>query len=94
VRSSGRAVIIGGSIAGLFAALLLRGRGWDVGVFERATQALSGRGAGIVTHPELERILALAGIARPPDFGVEVTRRVALARDGQVDPGRLARSRR
>ena len=82
--SSRRAVIVGGSIAGLFAALLLRRRGWDVEVFERATQALSGRGAGIVTHPELERILEVAGVDRPSDFGVRVTRRAVLGRDGAV----------
>ncbi len=79
-----RAVIVGGSVAGLFAALLLRRRGWEVQVFERVTEALSARGAGIVTHPELDRVLALAGIERPGDFGVNVSRRMVLDRDGAV----------
>ena len=30
-----RALIIGGSVGGLFAATLLRSTGWDVAVFER-----------------------------------------------------------
>ena len=82
--SSRRALVIGGSVGGLFAALLLRRRGWDVRVFERVTEALSGRGAGIVTHPELDRVLELAGVGRPPDLGIPVARRVVLARDGRV----------
>jgi 2-polyprenyl-6-methoxyphenol hydroxylase-like FAD-dependent oxidoreductase len=82
--SSRRALVIGGSVGGLFAALLLRRRAWYVQVFERATEALSGRGAGIVTHPELDRVLELAGVGRPTDLGIPVARRVVLARDGRV----------
>ena len=52
-----KALIIGGSIAGLFAALLLRQRGVDVVVFERARSELSGRGAGIATHPQILEVL-------------------------------------
>jgi UDP-N-acetylmuramoylalanine-D-glutamate ligase len=52
--SSGRrAVIIGGSMSGLFTAAFLRRIGWDVDVFERSPVELVGRGAGITTHPEL-----------------------------------------
>lgn len=47
-----RAVIIGGSMGGLFAALPLRKFGWQLGVFERAGEALANRGAGIATHHE------------------------------------------
>src|SRR5437762_1230537 len=47
------ALIIGGSMGGLFTALLLRRAGWDVAVYERNGTDLAGRGAGIVTHPEL-----------------------------------------
>ena len=56
-----RAIVIGGSMAGLFCALLLRKAGWDVDVFERNGSELSGRGAGIVTHGELFDILQRAG---------------------------------
>ena len=48
-----RALVIGGSMSGLFSALYLRRRGWHVDVFERSTAPLTGRGAGIMTHPEL-----------------------------------------
>ena len=51
------AVVVGGSIGGLFAAALLRRKGWDVDVYERSDVELNGRGAGIVSHPELLRIL-------------------------------------
>ena len=57
-----KALIIGGSLAGLFAANLLRGIGCEVEVFERVTDEMSGRGAGIVTHPELFEALARCGI--------------------------------
>ena len=79
-----RAVIAGGSIGGLFAALLLRQRGWDVQVLERAAQPLASRGAGIVTHPQLWRILEQLGLDPHRDFGVTVSERVTLARDGTV----------
>ena len=48
-----RALVIGGSLGGLFAANLLRSVGWDVTVFERNAEDLTGRGAGISTHPQL-----------------------------------------
>lgn len=48
-----RAIVIGGSMSGLLAALMLRRRGFAVDVFERAESELSGRGAGIVAQPEL-----------------------------------------
>ncbi len=79
-----RAVVVGGSIGGLFAALLLRQRGWDVHVCERVAAPLSGRGAGIVTHPQLWRILEGLGLDPHTEFGVAVRRRVTLARDGSV----------
>ena len=49
---SGTAVIIGGSIAGLFAGILLRRQGWRVEIYERVPDALTSRGAGIATHDE------------------------------------------
>ncbi len=78
------ALVVGGSIGGLFAALLLRQRGWDVHVSERVAMPLSGRGAGIVTHPQLWDILQELGLDPTTDFGVKVERRVTLGRDGSV----------
>ena len=59
-----RALVIGGSISGLFSALYLRRRGWEVDVYERSPAALTGRGAGIMTHPELRHALAELGRAQ------------------------------
>src|SRR5262249_53127819 len=78
-----RAIIIGGSMSGLFAAALWRKKGWDADVYERATVELVGRGAGITTHPELLDALRTSG-AGTCDLGVEVEKRIALNRDGCV----------
>jgi 2,6-dihydroxypyridine 3-monooxygenase len=45
-----RAAVVGGSLGGLTAALLLRDLGFAVDVFERSPARLSGFGAGIVVH--------------------------------------------
>jgi 2-polyprenyl-6-methoxyphenol hydroxylase-like FAD-dependent oxidoreductase len=78
------AIVIGGSLGGLFAANLLHRAGWRVHVYERAAQELEGRGAGIVTHPELMEALELAGVPVDDTIGVAVQERVTLARDGSV----------
>lgn len=79
-----KAIIVGGSVGGLFAANLLSRSGWDVEVFERTPEALTGRGAGIVTHPELFEALAAAGVMVNDGIGVSVNTRVTLARDGRA----------
>ena len=50
-----RVAVVGGSIGGLTAALLLRDAGCEVDVFERSGTVLSSFGAGIVVQPELVR---------------------------------------
>lgn len=79
-----RALIAGGSLGGLLAANMLHRAGWEVLVLERASAALSGRGAGIVTHPELFDCLEVAGLTIDDNIGVPVPGRVTLARDGGV----------
>jgi 2-polyprenyl-6-methoxyphenol hydroxylase-like FAD-dependent oxidoreductase len=78
-----RATIIGGSLAGLFAATLLRKAGWDTEVFERSHVELAARGAGITTHPELLQSLVRSG-ADLNNLGVVVHERIALDADGRV----------
>ena len=53
-----KALVVGGSFGGLFAANLLMRAGWDVEIFERVGEALADRGAGIVTHDELFEAVA------------------------------------
>src|SRR5215472_12729744 len=88
-----RAIVIGGSLAGLFAGLLLR-RQFAVDIYERADAELAGRGAGIVTHDLLSEALDAAGTgsrqdggALDPgvqDLGIEVRTRRFFDRDGRV----------
>lgn len=79
-----RAIVVGGSLGGLFAANLLLRAGWDVHVHERAREPLSGRGAGIVTHESLFRALERCGVAIDASLGCTVAGRIALAPDGSV----------
>jgi 2-polyprenyl-6-methoxyphenol hydroxylase-like FAD-dependent oxidoreductase len=78
-----RAIVVGGSISGLFAAALLRRKGWQADVFERVDVELKGRGAGIVSHPELLDILDESG-AGTTDLGVHVSDRVLFDREGNI----------
>lgn len=79
-----RVLIIGGSLGGLFAANLLHRAGWDVRVFERVSDELSERGAGIVTHAELFAALERIGISTDSDIGVKVSARVTLDKEGNA----------
>ena len=79
-----RALVIGGSMSGLLAALALRSRGFDVSVYERVAEPLAGRGAGIVAQPELKGALRALGLDADSDLGVEVPTRVMYARDGGI----------
>ena len=89
-RSKRRAVIIGGSMSGLFTAAFLRQIGWDVDVYERSRVELVGRGAGITGHPELFDALEASG-AGTKDLGIEVPKRVAIDRDGRITEERPLR---
>jgi 2,6-dihydroxypyridine 3-monooxygenase len=50
-------VVIGGSLGGLTAALVLRDQGHNVRVLERSPTPLEGQGAGIIGHPATIRYL-------------------------------------
>jgi 2-polyprenyl-6-methoxyphenol hydroxylase-like FAD-dependent oxidoreductase len=70
----GRAIVIGGSLSGLLAGLMLRQCGWTVDIYERVESELAGRGAGIVAQPELIERLKRLGLATA-GLGVEITTR-------------------
>ncbi len=79
-----RALVIGGSIAGLLAAHALRSIGWDAVVFERAEHDLRSRGAGLGTHDQLIAILARLGLPVDWSLSVQVEMRICLDRAGRV----------
>ena len=83
MKQNKHALVIGGSLGGLFAGLLLRQAGWEVDIYERVAGELSGRGAGIVVQPQLiERLRALG--LDPADLGVPVHTRKLFDVDGGV----------
>src|ERR1700683_1450911 len=71
-------------MSGLFAAILVRGAGWDGEIYERAASELSGRGAGIVTHAPMRAVLRAAGCDPSRDLGIDVAGRRTLDRSGHV----------
>jgi 2-polyprenyl-6-methoxyphenol hydroxylase-like FAD-dependent oxidoreductase len=71
---AGRALVIGGSVAGLLCALLLRRQGWAVSVHERVLGDLAGRGAGLGVSQELLDVMARAGAPFAPSAGVRSAR--------------------
>jgi 2-polyprenyl-6-methoxyphenol hydroxylase-like FAD-dependent oxidoreductase len=79
-----RALIIGGSVGGLFAAHLLRSVGWDAIVFERNAEDLAGRGAGIATHPQLVDVMARIGIPFDESMGVTTDTVIVLDHSGNT----------
>ena len=80
-----RAVIIGGSLGGLFAAHELGAIGWDVDVFERTADDLADRGAGIGTHRPLFEIMRRAGLRLDPDAdGTAPRSYICLDRDNRL----------
>jgi 2-polyprenyl-6-methoxyphenol hydroxylase-like FAD-dependent oxidoreductase len=83
-KTSGHALVIGGSLSGLFTALLLRRSGWDVDVYERVESGLAGRGAGIVTHQPLWDALDKLGIPWREDLGVAIETRRVFGLDGKL----------
>lgn len=81
---SRRAVVIGGSVAGLFIGNFLQRSGWDVGIYERSRESLATRGLGIASHGELEELMVAAGAKVPSPLGIEVTGRCAVDRHGEI----------
>ena len=79
-----RALVVGGSVGGLFAACLLREIGWEVAVFEKSAGDLAGRGAGIGLSSELFEVMRRAGAALNPAMGAPCAALLWLDRSGAV----------
>jgi len=73
-----RALVIGGSVGGLFTATALRAAGWRVSVFEQSPSELDSRGGGIVLQPPIVRAYAFGGVPMPGDTGVDSSERIYL----------------
>src|SRR5271155_4559823 len=79
-----RATVVGGSLTGLAAGILLRNIGWEVDIFERSPLSLSDRGAGVVMQQETLELLRLCGAKSDRDVGVNLTYRKYLDASGAV----------
>lgn len=79
-----RALIIGGSLSGLFTAITLRKIGWRVDIFERSAQALDSRGGGIVLQGDVLSAFHYAGVPHAQALGVQSRDRIFLDRDDHV----------
>lgn len=79
-----RALIIGGSLGGLFAATTLRAIGWQVDVFERSPHDIDSRGGGVVLQPDVLAAFRFAGIQHGSALGVQSDDRIYLDRHDRV----------
>ncbi|MEM5329255.1 FAD-dependent oxidoreductase [Paraburkholderia sp. JHI2823] len=81
--------IVGGSIAGLAAALTLRCLGHDVTIFERTAAGMRGHGGGVAILRHMMRFLEQHGHATRKTLAVPVEWRRWLASDGSlIEEGR------
>ena len=78
-----QAIVIGGSLAGLFTGVLLRSIGWQVDIYERSPRTLSSRGGGVVLQPDVVEAFRRAGIPHQ-NLGVVAKERYYLQRDGSI----------
>lgn len=79
-----KAIVVGGSVGGLMAALLLHRAGWDVTVYERAVGDLAGRGAGLGVSEELLDVMARAGAPFERSAGIAQAAHVWMEKDGSI----------
>lgn len=85
VVKSPRAIVVGGSLGGLFSANLLRQLGWEVDVYERSAHQLDSRGGGLVLQPEVVEVFQRLGTGIDRDqLGVRSENRLVINPDGQL----------
>lgn len=78
------AIVIGGSLSGLFTATALRAVGWDVKLFEQSPNELDSRGGGIVLQPDVLEAFRFGGVKLPAYPGVESGDRIYLDQNGRI----------
>ncbi|MGB0697189.1 MAG: FAD binding domain-containing protein [Rhodospirillaceae bacterium] len=84
-RTKHRAIVIGGSLGGLFAGTMLQKAGWEVDIYERSAHDLDSRGGGIVLQPDVVDVFRAAGVdLSHMQLGVSSKNRIVYHRDGTV----------
>ena len=78
------AIVIGGSLGGLFTGIMLRSIGWEVDIYERSPHNFDSRGGGIVLQPDVIEVFQRAGISYQEPLGVVAHERYYLNRDGSI----------
>jgi 2,6-dihydroxypyridine 3-monooxygenase len=82
--STASAIVVGGSIGGLTAALLLRDLGFNVDVYECTPTPLEGRGSGIVLQPDTVRWFVERSTQDLADLRTSTSYVQYLDRDGDI----------
>lgn len=86
-----RALVVGGSLGGLFAGTLLKRAGWNVDIYERSLRDLDSRGGGIVLQPDVVEAFRRAGAdVEAMDLGVPSRERKVFRRDGSLQDRQMA----
>lgn len=84
-NSTHRAIVIGGSLGGLFAGNILRSIGWEVDIYERSQHDLDSRGGGLVLQPDVVDLFAQVGGRLQGELGVASRDRVTFLPDGKEE---------
>lgn len=88
---SNKAIIIGGSLGGLFAGTMIRRTGWKAVIFERSPHDLDSRGGGIVLQPDVVRVFKhLDMYFSQNELGVPSRYRRTFRPDGKVKSEQMA----
>lgn len=83
-KTNKRAIVIGGSLGGLFISILLQKAGWLVDIYERSVHELESRGGGIVLQPEVIEAFKRAGVRYKEPLGVIAKERYYLDKNGHI----------
>lgn len=76
--------IVVGSLARLFAGIMMQQAGHDVRIYERSMSGLAGRGAGLVGQADLRKMLKVIGCEHVGNVGVLAKERIYFSRDGGI----------
>jgi len=79
-----KVAVIGGSLGGLFNAIVLRDLGYDVRVFEKSSGLMRDRGAGIVLQSEVVELFRRYGLGSVNEISVPVRDRRYLNHNGTI----------